>query len=100
MVSKHEKSHMNSIAEFGCLICHKMGFPKSPCELHHIKEKGKSKMGKKASNYEVIGLCPTHHRHSKESYHYSPKDFTKKWGSQKALLEENIKLVGCCNQCH
>ncbi len=56
-------------------------------------------MGKKASNYEVIGLCAIHHRHSKESYHYSPKDL-QKVGSQKALLEENLKLVGCCNQCH
>jgi len=35
--TKHEKEHMNKVAEFGCLICHKLGFPKTPCELHHIK---------------------------------------------------------------
>jgi len=35
--TKHMKEHMNKMAEFGCLICHKMGFPKSPCQLHHIK---------------------------------------------------------------
>ena len=37
--TKHEQEHMNKIAEFGCIICYKMGFPKSPCQLHHIKDK-------------------------------------------------------------
>ena len=92
--TKHEQEHMNKIADFGCIICYKMGFPKSPCELHHIKDK--RGMSKKASNYEVIGLCPLHHRNGKESYHYSPKEFTKKWGTQKELLEYNLKLVQCC----
>jgi len=91
--TKKIKEHFEAIVNFGCLICHIMGFPKSPCEIHHIKEKGKSKMGKKASDYEVIGLCPSHHRHSKASYHYSPKNFTEKWGSQKKLLELNIKFI-------
>ena len=90
---KEIKEHFEAIVNFGCLICHLMGFPKSPCEIHHIKEKGKSKMGKKASDYKVIGLCPSHHRHSKASYHYSPKSFTEKWGSQEDLLKLNIKLI-------
>ena len=92
--TKHEKEHMNKVEEFGCLICHKLGFPKTPCELHHIKNH--TGMSKKASNFEVIGLCPNHHRHGKESYHYSPKTFTEKWGSQKDLLKENLKLISCC----
>ena len=41
----------------------------------------------------MIGLCPSHHRHSKASYHYSPKSFTEKWGSQEDLLKLNIKLI-------
>ena len=95
--TKHMKEHMQRMADFGCLICHKMGFPKSPCQLHHIKNfRG---MGKKSSNYEVIGLCPEHHT-GMTGYHYSPKTFTEKWGSQKELLKENLKLVGCCNNCN
>ena len=95
--TKHMKEHMQKMADFGCVICHKMGFPKSPCQLHHIKDhRG---MGKKASNYEVIGLCPEHHT-GKTGYHYSPKTFNEKWGSQKELLKENLELVECCNNCN
>ena len=86
--TKKIKEHFEAIVNFGCLICHLMGFPKSPCEIHHIKEKGK-----KASDYEVIGLCPSHHRHSKASYHYSPKNFTEKWGNQEDLLKLNNRLI-------
>ena len=32
--TKDEKLHMRSIAELGCIICDKMGFPGSPAELH------------------------------------------------------------------
>tara|TARA_R100001594_G_scaffold145815_1_gene196396 strand:- start:793 stop:1083 length:291 start_codon:yes stop_codon:yes gene_type:complete len=91
--TKKEKEHLNKIADFGCLICHIKGFPKSPCEIHHIKYKNLG-MSKKASDYEVLGLCPSHHRHGKESYHYSPKSFTEKWGSQEELLKLNLKLIG------
>ena len=34
--TKDEKLHMRSVAELGCIICDKMGFPGSPAELHHI----------------------------------------------------------------
>jgi hypothetical protein len=87
--TKDEKLHMRSIAELGCIICNKMGFPGSPAELHHIISN--TGMGKKATNYEVIPLCPHHHRNSEESYHQSPKNFTEKWGSQENLLQETLE---------
>ena len=89
--TKAEKLHMRSVAELGCIICDKMGFPGSPAELHHIMSN--TGMGKKATNYEVIPLCPHHHRNSKESYHQSPKEFTEKWGSQEELLDEILQMA-------
>lgn len=87
--TKNEKNHMRAVADLGCIICDKMGFPGSPAELHHIiSNKG---MGKKATNYEVIPLCPHHHRNSEESYHHSPKNFDDKWGSQEDLLRETLE---------
>jgi hypothetical protein len=94
--TKHEKEHMNKIADLGCIICRKMGFPNSPAELHHIKDK--TGMGRKASNFEVIPLCPRHHRQGKDSYHYSPKEFTEKWGTQKELLTEVLTYVNYCTE--
>ena len=87
--TKHEKEHMQNVADLGCIICKKMGFPDSPAELHHIKDK--TGMGKKATNYEVIPLCPHHHRNSEDSYHQSPQNFTEKWGSQQELLDETLQ---------
>jgi len=89
---KHRKEHMSKVARLGCIVCKQMGYPDTPCELHHIKEKGKSKMGKKASDYEVIGLCYLHHR-GDQGYHHSPKKFNAKWGSQKELLDFTLTQV-------
>jgi len=90
MSKKEEQRHMDKIASFGCIICHLLGYEESPCELHHIKE---GRMGKKSSNFKVIPLCPKHHRIGKESYHYSPKNFEEKWGTQEKLLEKVLTYV-------
>lgn len=52
---KAEKAHLNSVAELGCIVCSNMGFMGSAAEIHHI---GNGTMGKRASNYEIIPLCP------------------------------------------
>jgi len=74
------------IEELGCIIC---GYKYT--EKHHIKKKGKVMMGKKPNDNETIGLCADHHRlgdgkNGKIAYHYSPKEFTYRYGSQEYLL--------------
>ena len=66
-----------------------MGF-NSPAEIHHINE---GRIGKRADFNKTIPLCVIHHRQGKESYHYSPKNFTKKWGNQTSLLQEALSYV-------
>ena len=85
-----EKVHMRKVADLGCIACRKLGYEDTPAELHHVK---KGTMGKKASNYEVIPLCPHHHRTSNESYHLNPLWFTEKFGTQQELLEEVTRLI-------
>ena len=73
-----------------------MGF-NSPAEIHHINE---GRIGKRADFNKTIPLCPNHHRNGSESYHYSPKKFNKKWGTQKELLDFTLTLVkDCCGKC-
>ena len=50
--TKDEQLHMRAVADLGCIVCDKMGYPGSPAELHHIISN--TGMGKKATNYEVI----------------------------------------------
>ena len=85
-----EKKHMRAVAELGCIACRKLGYHGTPAELHHIK---KGVMGKRASNFEVIPLCPYHHRNSNESYHQNPLWFTEKFGTQTELLEETLQCL-------
>lgn len=89
-MTKAEKVHMRKVADLGCIACRKLGYEDTPAELHHVK---KGTMGKKASNYEVIPLCPHHHRTSNESYHLNPLWFTEKFGTQQELLEEVTRLI-------
>lgn len=89
-MTKAEKLHMRKVADLGCIACRKLGYEDTPAELHHVK---KGTMGKKASNYEVIPLCPHHHRTSNESYHLNPLWFTEKFGTQQELLEEVTRLI-------
>ncbi|QDP61024.1 MAG: hypothetical protein Tp1123DCM1511741_13 [Prokaryotic dsDNA virus sp.] len=89
-MTKKEKKHMRQVAQIGCIICRKLGYEDTPAELHHINN---GIMGKRATNFEVIPLCPYHHRTSNEAYHYNTKLFTEKWGTQENLLEETLRLL-------
>lgn len=52
--TKAEREHYTRVVELGCVIC------RMPAEIHHLLT-GKG-MGQKSSNFDVIPLCPTHHR--------------------------------------
>jgi len=93
---KHKKEHMDAVARLGCIVCKQMGYPDTPCELHHIKDR--RGMSKKSSDYEVIGLCYLHHR-GDQGYHHSPKKFTERFGTQKELLQKVLSYVNCCGGC-
>jgi len=86
--TKQEKIHLNAVAELGCIACAKLGWHGSPAEIHHIKAKGITGMGLRASHFHAIPLCPSHHRHGEYAYHHSPENFTYTFGTQEELLKE------------
>ena len=53
--TKAERKHMDKVAQLGCIVCCNLGYDDTPAEIHHI---GNGTMSKRASNYEVIPLCP------------------------------------------
>ena len=87
---KHRKEHMSKVAKLGCIVCKQMGYPDTPCELHHIKDR--RGMSKKSSDYEVLGLWYLPHR-GDQVYHLSPKKFTERFGTQKELLQKVLTYV-------
>lgn len=84
--TKAEREHMSRVASMGCIVCSNMGFPCSPAEVHHINN---GTMGKRASNYEVIPLCPPHHRTGGYgvAVHAGRKAWEQNFGTERDLLE-------------
>ena len=87
MATKPEKVYMNRVANLGCICCHMMGYSDSPAEIHHIRTG--TGMSQRASNYDIIPLCPVHHRTGDHgvAYHSGSKAFEKNFGTELELLE-------------
>lgn len=92
-MKKAEKEHMNKVAALGCIVCRNLGFGETPAEIHHI---GNGTMGKRASNHEVIGLCPAHHRTGGYgvAVHAGRKAWESNFGTERELLQLVNSLLG------
>ena len=93
MTTLAEKKHMSRVAELGCIVCKRMGYPGTPSELHHPRS-GVG-MGKRSSHYDVIPLCPEHHRGKTGVHGLGTKGFPKHWGfTEEDLLADTKNLLG------
>jgi len=91
MTSKAEKKYMNSVAELGCLVCKRMGYSGTPAELHHPR--AGTGGGRRASNWDVIPLCPEHHRGNTGVHGLGTKGFVKHWGFDEQDLLKDVQLA-------
>ena len=68
--------HMGLVARLPCLAC-----GAHPVEVHHCPDH--------RSDMRVLSLCPRHHRREfgEGAYHYSPRAFRERHGTDEALLE-------------
>jgi len=82
---------MNSVAELGCLVCKRMGYPGTPAELHHPR--AGTGAGRRASNWDVIPLCPEHHRGNTGVHGLGTKGFVKHWGFDEQDLLNDVQLA-------
>ena len=92
MTTLAEKKHMSRVAELGCAVCRRMGYPGTPAELHH--RRAGTGAGRRSSHWEVIPLCPEHHRGSTGLHGLGTKGFPKHYGYDETdLLVETLLLV-------
>ncbi|AUR89854.1 recombination enhancement RecA-dependent nuclease [Vibrio phage 1.133.O._10N.222.51.E4] len=91
-MNSKEKAHIEKVVSLGCVVCSELGIQDSPAEAHHI---GNGTMGKKASNFEVIPLCPSHHRLGGYgvAVHAGRKAFESAYGTERGLLEIVLEKV-------
>jgi hypothetical protein len=73
---------MAAVAALGCIVCG------NHATVHHIR-KGCG-MGQRASHYDTIPLCPTHHQNGGfgVAIHAGQREFENNFGSEEKLLEE------------
>ena len=81
-MTRDENDHLNRVQELGCIIC------EMPAEIHHIRT-GKG-MSQRATHFEVIPLCPDHHRNGGHgvAIHAGQKTWEEIYGTELALLDE------------
>jgi len=91
-----EKKHMSRVAELGCAVCRRMGYEGTPAELHH--KRAGTGAGRRSSHYEVIPLCPEHHRGKTGLHGLGTKGFVDHWGYDEDDLLTDVEILLNLNQ--
>ena len=86
-MTKEERKHLNRVAELGCLVCSRLGYPGTPAEIHH--KRAGTGAGRRSSHLDAMPLCPEHHRGKTGLHGLVTKGFPKHWGyDEDDLLRE------------
>lgn len=90
-MTKAEKDYMRRVAELGCILCRHLGYGETVPELHHPRT-GLG-MAMRASNFDVIGLCPEHHRGNLGIHGMGRKAFERFYGVTETELQEQVAAL-------
>lgn len=86
-----EKRHMGRVAALGCILCLHLGQGATPAIVHHLRT-GQGKM--RASHYDTMPLCPTHHMDSGIGLHDMGRDeFARLYRVSEVELLARTKLL-------
>ena len=87
-----ESKHIEKVLSMGCCVCVNLEYGETPAVPHHI---GNQSMGMKASNYEVIPLCPEHHNQGGigVAVHAGRESFEANFGTEQELLKETLEWL-------
>ncbi len=87
-----EREHMGRVAASGCILCRRLGYGDTMPEIHHIRTR--TGAGKRASHFDVIGLCPEHHRGQTGLHGMGRKAFERHYGvTELELLAETKEML-------
>lgn len=83
------------LIEVGCVICRRLGYPGTPCELHHVAEGSGLR-----SDWSTVGLCSEHHRGKSGLHGMGTKAFLRlyrvpgeaEWGLLLLAIEDVAKF--------
>ena len=92
-MTRAERVRFGKLADMGCVLCHHLGTPGTPAEIHHLRD-GQG-MSQRAPHDQTIGLCAYHHR-GPEGYHgLGKRGFEAVYGvTERDLLAKADRLIG------
>ncbi len=76
-------------AALGCIVCRNLGYYDSPATIHHLR----SDVGMGQRSKRCIPLCPAHHQHGPDAFHYAPKSWQDRFGSEDSLWTQVQALL-------
>ena len=85
------KQWKSKVAALGCILCRHQGLGETPAELHHPRT-GLG-MSQRASDFDVIPLCPEHHRGNTGVHGLGTKGFVARYGLTEADLLAKTKAL-------
>ena len=90
--TKDEDAHIKKVLSMGCIVCVNLEYGETPAVPHHI---GNGATGMKATNYEVIPLCPEHHTQGGYgvAVHQGRVQWETNFGTEKELLEQTLEWL-------
>jgi hypothetical protein len=88
-MTNDERRHLSRVAELGCLVCRRMGYPDSPAEIHH--KRAGTGAGRRSSHFDAMPLCPEHHRGKTGIHGLGTKGFPKHWGFNEDDLLQDVR---------
>ena len=87
------REYMGKVADLGCCICRMLGYGATPAHVHHIRT-GVG-MGRRASDFETIPLCPEHHQGNAGIHGMGRKAFEREYGITELELLEMTRNELC-----
>lgn len=90
MTTNLERKHMNKVSQLGCCVCFRIHGPHEPgpVELHHPR-KGVG-MAQRASHFDVLPLCVSHHRGKMGIHGMGRKAFEAHYGFTELELLDDV----------
>ena len=88
-MSKTDPSTHSKIAELGCCVCRKIGYPGTSAEFHVFSIKQSMNSTKRVQ--VVLPICYDHHRGEKGIHALGKRKFEKVYGFTIAELLEDTK---------
>ena len=85
-MTRSERDYLQVVAQLGCIACRINGLAGVPAEVHHQRQG--TGMGRRASHFDTMPLCPGHHRFYDDAIHVNASRFVQRYGQEEELVRQ------------